>query len=57
VTDPDQDADLEEIRRDRLARLGLDPARQAAYSAWKHKTLLWNLARLGLTEDDLEHSK
>ena len=45
MRDPDQ--------RDRLARLGLDPDRQRAYTEWKHKTLLWNLKRVGLTEADI----
>jgi hypothetical protein len=51
MTDPDQD----DLARQRLA-LEAERQRQRGITEWKIRTLRWNLARLGLTEDDLDHS-
>jgi hypothetical protein len=48
VGNPDDQDDLEALEAERQ--------RQRGITEWKIRTLRWNLARLGLTEDDLEHS-
>jgi hypothetical protein len=48
-----EDPDRRDRRDDDDERDDDERARDRAYTLWRVTTLRWNLARLGLTEDDL----